>query len=142
MLVTNKVHRMTWPHSVIIQFDAVEPDTTVKTEWYAPYNMLLQHVFKYEDGFGVHPQYSLFESWECIDFTMIYIVERNQHWFLSLRSSHVSISSISPDILVQMCRSTNVLQSSDVILSSLDYTQSQSWGQCLPPTNWKRLAGA
>src|SRR5882672_10037253 len=70
---------MTWPHSVIIQFDAVEPDTTVKTKWYAPYNMLLQHVFKYEDGFVVHPQYSLYESWECIDFTTIYIVERHRH---------------------------------------------------------------
>src|SRR5882672_9594345 len=79
MLVTNKVHRMTWPHSVIIQFDAVKPDTMVETEWYAPYNMLLQHFFKYEDGFVVHPQYSLLESQECIDFTTIYIVKWNRH---------------------------------------------------------------
>src|SRR5467141_3900758 len=70
---------MTWPHSVVIQFDAVEPNTTVETQWYAPYNTLLQHVFKYEDGFVVHPQFSLYESRECIDFTMIYIVERHRH---------------------------------------------------------------
>ena len=79
MLITNKVHRMSCPHSVLIQFDVINPDTTVETEWYAPYNTLLQHVFKYEDGFSVVPQYSLFESWECINFTMIYIVERKQH---------------------------------------------------------------
>src|SRR5882672_8759098 len=79
MLVTNKVHRMTWPHSVIIQFNAIKPNTMVETEWYAPYNTLLQHVFKYEDGFAVHPQYSLHESQECIDFTTIYIVKRHRH---------------------------------------------------------------
>src|SRR5882672_11543706 len=111
MLVTNKVHRMTWPHSVVIQFDAVKPNTTVKTKWYAPYNTLLQHVFKYEDGFAVHPQYSLYESQECIDFTKIYIVERNRHPFLSSRSSNIPISSISPDISGWMCRSANILTS-------------------------------
>src|SRR5882724_8796066 len=83
MLVTNKI-KMTWPHSVISQFKAVDPNTTVESEWYAPYNMLLQHVFKYKDGFGVAPQYSLYESPEAIDFTMIYIVEMNQHPVLIL----------------------------------------------------------
>jgi len=76
MLASNNVKK-TWPHSVISQFEAVDPNTMVENEWYAQYNMLLQHVFKHEDGLGVAPQYSLYESWESIDFTTIYIVERN-----------------------------------------------------------------
>src|SRR5882724_819895 len=96
MLVTNNV-KMTWPHSVISQFETVDPNTMVESEWYAPYNTLLQHVFKYKDGFGVAPQYSLYESWESIDFTTIYIVERNRH--------PVFILEIKPHPnLVDMCR--------------------------------------
>src|SRR5882672_9100500 len=99
---------MTWPHSVIIQFNAVEPDTTVETKWYAPYNMLLQHVFKYEDGFVVLPQYSLFESQECIDFTTIYIVERNQHLVFVLEiKPHPNLIDqsrhISADVQIPQC---------------------------------------
>jgi len=70
---------MSWPQSIIDQFNAVNPNTTIESEWYGPYNTLLVHIFKYEDGFSVHPQYSLFKSWESIDFTMIYIVERKRH---------------------------------------------------------------
>src|SRR5882724_9155469 len=70
---------MSWPQSIIDQFNAVDPNTTVESEWYGPYNTLLVHIFKYEDGFSVHLQYSLFESRESIDFTMIYIVERKCH---------------------------------------------------------------
>src|SRR5882724_121787 len=70
---------MSWHQSIIDQFNAVDPNTTVESEWYGPYNTLLVHIFKYEDGFSVHPQYSLFESQESIDFTTIYIVERKCH---------------------------------------------------------------
>src|SRR5882724_12665829 len=70
---------MSWPQSIIDQFNAIDPNTTVESEWYGPYNTLLVHIFKYEGGFSVHPQYSLFESWESIDFTTIYIVERKCH---------------------------------------------------------------
>src|SRR5882724_90002 len=78
MLVTNNV-KMTWPHSVVSQFEAVNPNTMVETKWYAPYNTFLTHVFKSKDGFGVAPQYSLYESQESIDFTTIYIEQRNRH---------------------------------------------------------------
>src|SRR5882724_5480406 len=70
---------MSWPQSIIDQFNAVDPNTTVESEWYGPYNTLLVHIFKYQDGFSVHPQYSLFESQELIDFTTIYIVKRKRH---------------------------------------------------------------
>src|SRR5882724_7202233 len=70
---------MSWPQSIIDQFNAVDPNTTIESEWYGPCNTLLVHTFKYEDGFSVHPQYSLFKSQESIDFTMIYIVERKCH---------------------------------------------------------------
>src|SRR5882724_395992 len=96
MLVTNKI-KMTWPHSVISQFEAVDPNTMVESEWYAPYNMLLQHVFKYEDGFGVAPLYSPYKSPEAIDFTTSILWKGFNTWFLSLRSSHIPILSISPD---------------------------------------------
>src|SRR5882724_6633874 len=59
---------MSWPQSIIDQFNAINPNTTIESEWYGSYNTLL-----------VHPQYSLFESQELIDFTMIYIVERKHH---------------------------------------------------------------
>jgi len=106
MLVTNNV-KMTWPHSVVSQFEAVNPNTMVETEWYAPYNTLLTHVFKSKDGFGVAPQYSLYESWESIDFTTIYIVQRNRHpvFILEIKPHHnlIYISRcIGAD--VQMCQ--------------------------------------
>src|SRR5882724_9754098 len=107
MLVTNNV-KMTWPHSVVSQFEAVNPNTTVETEWYAPYNMLLTHVFKSEDGFGVAPQYSLYESRESIDFTTIYIMQRNQHPVFILEiKPHPNLVDISrcigADMQIRQC---------------------------------------
>src|SRR5882724_12423312 len=101
MLVTNNV-KMTWPHSVISQFETVDPNTMVETEWYAPYNTLLQHVSSTRMGLGWLPNIHYMSpgspltspqsiSWKGIDT-----------WFSSLRSSHIPISSISPDALVQM----------------------------------------
>src|SRR5882724_6290945 len=102
MLVTNNV-KMTWPHSVISQFEAVNPNTTVETEWYAPYNTLLTHVFKSDHGFGVAPQYSLYESWESIDFTTIYIMQRNQHPVFILEiKPHPNLIDISRHIGADM----------------------------------------
>jgi len=88
-----------------------------------PYNMLLQHVFKSKDGFGVAPQYSPDESLEAIDFTTIYIMERNRHPVLVLDIKPHPILSISPDTSAQMCRSTKVSTSSEIILSFLDCMQ-------------------
>src|SRR5882724_7412845 len=70
---------MSWPQSIINQSNAVNPNATIESEWYSPYNTLLVHTFKYEDGFSVHSQYSLFKSQESINFTTIYIVERKHH---------------------------------------------------------------
>src|SRR5882724_6852867 len=70
---------MSWPQSIINQFNAIDPNTTIELEWYGPYNTLLVHTFKYKDGFLVHPQYSLFKSQESIDFATIYIVKRKCH---------------------------------------------------------------
>ena len=87
---------------------AVNHNTTVETNWYAPYNTLLQHVFKYVDGFGVAPQYSLYESRESIDFTTIYIVQRNQHpvFILEIKPhpNLIDISRcISADVRICQC---------------------------------------
>src|SRR5882724_1041025 len=102
MLVTNNI-KMTWPHSVVSQFEAVNPNTTVETEWYAPYNTLLTHVFKSEDGFGVAPQYSLYKSWESIDFTTIYIMQRNRHLVFILEiKPHPNLIDISRCISTDM----------------------------------------
>ena len=107
MLATNNV-KMTWPHSVVSQFEAVNPNTTVETKWYAPYNTLLTHVFKSEDGFGVAPQYSLYESRESIDFTTIYIVQRNRHLVFILEiKPHPNLVNISrrigTDVQIRQC---------------------------------------
>src|SRR5882724_3620160 len=107
MLVTNNV-KMTWPHSVISQFKAVNSDAMMESKWYAPYNALLHHVFKYKDGFGVAPQYLLYKSPEAIDFTMIYIVEMNQHpvFVLEIKPHHNLINKsrhISTNVQVCQC---------------------------------------
>ena len=70
---------MSWPQSIIDQFNAIDPNTTIESEWYGPYNTLLVHTFKYKEGFSVHHQYTLFESQESMNFTTIYIVERKHH---------------------------------------------------------------
>jgi len=80
-----------WPDPVLIQFEAVNPDMTLETEWYAPYNSLLGHIFKVEDGFGVSPQYSLLESREAIDFMTIYIMERKHQPVFILEINHIPI---------------------------------------------------
>src|SRR5882724_3837838 len=87
---------MSWPQSIIDQFNAVNPNTTKESEWYGHYNTLLVHTFKYEDVFSVHPQYSLFESWESIDFITIYIVKRKHHPVFTLEiKPHPNISDKS-----------------------------------------------
>src|SRR5882724_3374061 len=108
---------MTGPHSVISQFEAVNPNTTVESEWYAPYNMLLQYFLKYDDGFGVAPQYSLYESPEAIQFTMI-IMERNQHLVFILEiKPHPNLINKSRHIStdLQICQHVNKLRCHIVI---------------------------
>src|SRR5882724_3172923 len=72
------------------------------------YNMLLTHVFKSEDDFGVAPQYSLYESQESIDFTTIYIVQRNRHPVFILEiKPHPNLINISrhigADVQIHQC---------------------------------------
>jgi len=97
-----------WPDPVLIQFEAVNPNTTLETEWYVPYNSLLGHIFKVEDGFGVSPQYSLLESREAIDFTTIYIMERKrQPVFILEIKPHPNLIDISrrtgADMQIRQC---------------------------------------
>ena len=85
MLVTNNVKMASFSHQPVHQpVQSSRSQYHGGTQMVFPYNMLLQHVFKSKDGFGVAPQYSPDESLEAIDFTTIYIMERNRHPVLVL----------------------------------------------------------
>src|SRR5882724_8096786 len=128
---------MTWHPSILAQFDAVDPNTTVETEWYGPYNTLLGHVFKFEDGFLVHPQYSLYQSRESIDFTTIYIVERNHHpvFILEIKPHPNLIDKfrcISADFQIRKC-----FAKLKVVIPRLHSISVM--GMTLPAISWIRI---
>jgi len=93
-------------------------------------------------GLGWLPNIHLYESWESIDFTTIYIVERNWHLVFVLEiKPHANLIDISRCIGTEV-RSANISTSSDVILSFLNCTWFRPWGWHLTHTNLTSLVSA
>ncbi|KAF8469003.1 hypothetical protein BDZ91DRAFT_694978 [Kalaharituber pfeilii] len=64
-----------------------------ESEWYGPYNALLNHVFPVEEDYVVVPQYQRPEQLKSVDFTTIFIVRRKRHPVLFLEvkaTNHIS----------------------------------------------------
>src|SRR5882724_2111275 len=108
-----------------------------ESEWYGPYNTLLVHTFKYEDGFLVHPQYSLLTAGSRSTSPQFTLLKGSVTQFSCLRSNHIQILLTGPDAMAQIGRSANILTSSQVVWSSLDFMLSLSWGRHLPPMSWR-----
>ena len=70
---------MAWPDHIIEKFDIVDVNTTDESEYFAPYNALLNFLFPSEQHFAIAPQYKGPVFPGSIDFTTIYIVQRQKH---------------------------------------------------------------
>jgi len=132
---------MSWPQSIIDQFNAINPNTTIELEWYGPYNTLLVYTFKYEDGFGFRSTLNILflRARSRLTSPWFTLSKGSITRYSYMRSNHIQILLTSPDTMVWIGRSSNILTSSQMVWSSLDFTLSLSWGRHLPPTPWRML---
>ena len=88
--------RMPWPSYVWDIFNTVDETTTKEWEYYAPYNILLNYLFPATERFYVSPQHQGLVAPGSIDFSVIYVVHRNQTpiFFLEIKPhSHLNKES-------------------------------------------------
>jgi hypothetical protein len=69
---------MPWADTIREQFDLVDPLTTDETEYYGPYNTLLNDLFPHSEHFQVVPRYKGPVTPGSVDFTTIYIVRKQK----------------------------------------------------------------
>ncbi|KAF8424319.1 hypothetical protein EV426DRAFT_509185, partial [Tirmania nivea] len=50
-----------------------------ESEWYGPFNALLNHVFPMDEDYVLVPQYKGQEHLKSVDFTTIFVVRRAKH---------------------------------------------------------------
>lgn len=67
-----------WPPKIISLFEAVDFQSNDETQWYGPFNALLDFCFPWENDWNIVPQYRQPKKKETIDFTTIYIVEKKR----------------------------------------------------------------
>jgi hypothetical protein len=68
---------LTWPDALLHLFEVIPRDTTIKADWYVPYNSLLNLLFSLNKGYVIAPQYKGPDNPGSIYFTTIYVMERN-----------------------------------------------------------------
>jgi len=68
---------MPWPDAIIEQFELIDC-LEDETEYYGPYNTLLNNLFPYTEHFQVVPQYKGSITPGSIDFTTTYVVRKQK----------------------------------------------------------------
>jgi hypothetical protein len=67
---------MPWPNFITFQFELVNKFTTDESEYYGPFNALLNELFPASEYYQVAPQFKRIAG--SIDFTVIYLITRRK----------------------------------------------------------------
>jgi len=65
-----------WPEGVMLQFRCIDSRGTVESQYYGPYNVLLNYITGYDLKYQVAPQASIVQTGrDSVDFVMWYVVK-------------------------------------------------------------------
>lgn len=71
---------MPWPTQIVKLFDlAKSRGERDESEFYGPFNTLLNYLFPYDEDYEIVPQYKRPEQSKSVDFTTIFIVRHEKH---------------------------------------------------------------
>lgn len=71
---------MPWPAKIVRLFDlAKSGGEKDESEFYGPFNAVLNYLFPYEEDYEIVPQYKRPEQSKSVDFTTIFIVRHEKH---------------------------------------------------------------
>jgi len=134
-----------WPQYILDAFASIPPGSTQESDYYAPYDALLNYLFPPPDGFLISPQHREPDMNDSVDLTVIYLVMLKRHvvFFLEVKpSGHITHagSRARADRQVRQ-RYLDVFESSAPVLHSLSalgtrlcfYTFDRATRVILPP---------
>ena len=97
---------MPWKDYILEQFESVIPlGETDESQYYGPYNTLLVKSFPGKEHYMVIPQYKRLRRPESVDFTTIFLIQRQQHpvFFVEIKAAgHIRNNSSRADADQQM----------------------------------------
>jgi hypothetical protein len=83
---------MTWPAAILEGFASIPVTSTRESDYYAPYNGLLNHLFPISEDYLVSPQHIEPDDRDAIDMAVLYMVERHRKvvFFLEIKpATHI-----------------------------------------------------
>jgi hypothetical protein len=77
---------MPWPEFITFQFELVNKFTTNESEYYGPFNALLNHLFPASEYYQVAPQFKRIAG--SMDFIVMYLITGRKIpiWFIEVKS--------------------------------------------------------
>jgi len=87
---------MPWPQYIFNCFSSIPNIPTQESDYYGPYDALLNYLFPPAEGFMVSPQHKEPNKHDSVDMTIVYLIQRNRHvvFFLEIKMGS-SIDHIS-----------------------------------------------
>ncbi|KAF8426558.1 hypothetical protein EV426DRAFT_591821 [Tirmania nivea] len=98
---------MPWPSKIATLFELATVDgERDESEWYGPYNALLNYLFPVEEDYVIVLQYKRPEQLKSVDFTTIFVVRRAKYpvFFLEIKATghiHKPSQRAAADLQIQ-----------------------------------------
>jgi hypothetical protein len=112
------MYRMAWPDFVREHFEIVPANSTDESEYYGPYNAILNYLFPITKHYQIAPQYKGPVFPGSVDYTTLFIVLRRKHlvFFIEMKApNHIDTISKRATADSQMRDRFRALEASLVI---------------------------
>ena len=78
---------MTWPQYILNCFATVPDASAQESDYYGPYDALLNYLFPPSEGYMVSPQHKEPNRYDSVDMTIVYLIQRRRHvvFFLEIK---------------------------------------------------------
>lgn len=113
---------MPWPQYILNCFSSVPDVPTQESDYYGPYDALLNYLFPPSEGFMINPQHKEPNRRDSVDMTVVYLVQRDRHvvFFLEIKVAddinHISTRARADEQVRQ--RYTDVFEAAAPVLHS------------------------